>query len=153
MSLALFDRCKITRISSATTTGTSTVTSAVIDMEGFSSVAFMAALGTVTNGTVPTLKVKQNTANSTSSPTPTEVTTPSAEECTVTDVAGETANGDMIVTLHRHNPANGRYLFVELHRDTQACVVQGIWAIQYDGDDLPVTQPSSVLKNVVLTPG
>lgn len=56
------------------TAGTSEVKTAVIDAADAEEIAFLVHFGDVTSGSVITCTVKENTANSTTSPTPTTVT-------------------------------------------------------------------------------
>lgn len=138
------DECKITRVANAAVAGTDDIDSARVDMTGFDSVCFIALLGDATSGSVLELKVMQNTADSASSPSPTEVTD---DDVQYTAGASDADNKLMVMAVRRPNPANGKYLFARLVIDTQNCVVDGIIAIQYNSRSTPITQGSTVLAS------
>ena len=131
---------KITVVSPAATAATGTITSSVLDMAGFDGVMYIALTGDATSGTVLTLTAKENTANSTSSPTPT--TGPSA---TVTSASATDADSKVLyVDAYRPVP---RYSYCTLVIGTQNCVVGGIIAIQYHAHSKPTTHDASVIAS------
>lgn len=138
---------KITRIKNAVTAGTSDQDSDVLDMAGYDGVMFVAALGDVTATSVLELQVFGNTANSTSSPTPVELT---ADETLNTAGASDADNKLIVVDVIR--PAY-RYVFARLKRGTANAVLDGMFAIQYRTKDLPVTQGSTVYDSATIGPG
>src|SRR5579872_2080100 len=132
--------------------GTTTRTSSVIDMGqsanagGFDAVTFVLSLGTVTSGSVITLTAKQNTANSTSSPTPTTITpnyanvqgsttAQVASQCslTVTD-AGSSSSKSLALDIILPQE---RYLFCTVGITTQNCEIRGIVAYLYRLKNIP----------------
>lgn len=144
--LSLLKDCKITRIENSATAATSDLDSDVLDMSGYDGVLFVAALGDVTSGSVLELQVFGNTADSTSSPTPVELT---ADDVTYTAAASDADNKLMIADVIR--PAY-RYVFARLKRGTQNAVVDGLFAIQYRSRSVPVTQGSTVLDSALIGP-
>lgn len=136
--------CKVSRVENAATAGVDDLTTDVLDMSGFDSVAFIAILGDVTSGSAIELQVFGNTANSDSSPTPVELT---ADNVKFTAGASDADNKLLIVDVHR---PSYRYVFGKLVIDTQNAVVDGIIAVQYNAKSLPVTQPSSVFSSAFL---
>lgn len=133
--------CKISRVENAAAASTTDADTDVLDMSGYDSIAFVALLGDATSGSVLELKVYGNTANSTSSPTPVELTN---DDVQYTAAASDADNKIMIADVPQWN-ATYRYAFGRLVIDTQNCVLDGILAIQYNARDLPVTQGSTVL--------
>ncbi len=131
---------KVTVVSPAAVAATGTITSSVVDMQGFEGVVYIALTGDATSGTVLTLTAKENTANSTSSPTPT--TGPS---CTVTSVSSSDADSKVLM-IDEYKPIP-RYNFCTLVIGTQNCVVGGIIAIQYSAGKKPTSQDASVIAS------
>lgn len=137
--------CKVTRVLNSVAAGTTDQTTSVVDMQGFDSVAFLLGLGDITSGSVLTLTVKTNTANSTSSPTPVAVT--GGVTGPITAGATDNDNGTYIVDVCR---PLARYVFAVLNRTTQNAAVDGIWAIQYNARNLPVTQDATTVLQTAL---
>jgi hypothetical protein len=130
MKLNLSRDMKMVRVSNAVASGTTTITSAVVDMRGFRSVCFVAALGDVADTSALNLRVKTNSANSTSSPTPVQTTAAAAF------TAGAATADNKMIMVDVHEPRQ-RYVFVELVRATAAAAVDGIFAILYNGAEGP----------------
>lgn len=147
MRTSLLKDCKITRVANAAAAGTSEVLTSVLDMTGYDGVLFVAALGDVTATSVVTLTAKGNTASSTSSPTPTDVT----DGVTAAFTAGASDADNKLLVVDVVRPSQ-RYVFASLTRTTANAVVDGIIAIQYRGRSLPVTQGSTVLASALSTP-
>jgi hypothetical protein len=146
--LSLLKDCKITRVLNSVTAGTSDQDGTVLDMTGFDGVIFQAAVGDVTSGSILELQVFGNTANSTSSPTPVELTADSAGPVT----AGASDYDSKLLVVDVIRPAY-RYVFPRLKRGTQNAVIDGIIAIQYRSRDVPVTQGSTVGASALIGPG
>lgn len=146
--LSLLKDCKITRVLNSVSAGTSDQDGTVLDMTGYDAVTFVAALGDVTATSVVELQVFGNTANSTSSPTPVELTNDSAGPNT----AGATDNDNKLYVVDVIRPAY-RYVFSRIKRATANAVIDGVVAIQYRTRDVPVTQGSTVLASALLAPG
>jgi hypothetical protein len=139
--------CKITRVLNSVTAGTSAQNTSVLDMSGWDGVLFVALLGDVTSGSVLTLTAYENTANSTSSPTPTAVT--GGATSAVTAGASDADNLALIVDVNRPSK---QYVYAALTRTTQNAVIDGVVAIQYKGRTAPVTQGATVLASALSTP-
>lgn len=138
--------CVVDVVSGNTAAGTSdTITTSVVDMAGYDEATFLVYFGDVTVAAVVTPTVKVNTANSTSSPTPTVGKALSARTCTATD----TDNKIMAITLTR--PA-ARYAFLELVRATANAAINGIICIRRRARTVPVTQSTDVVASGVSSP-
>lgn len=135
----LYD-AKIIRVENASAAAQTEVVTDVVDMQGFDSVAFVALLGDVTSGSVLTLTLKTNSANSVSSPTP--VTT----EVAATYTAGASDADNKMLVIDAHQPRD-RYVFASLTRTTANAVVDGIIAILYNAGERPVTIDATVLAS------
>jgi hypothetical protein len=138
---------KVTRVANSAVAATTDVTSSVLDMSGFDGVMFVALLGDVTNTSVLALTAKQNTANSTSSPTPTAITGGATAPFTADTTSGD--NKALLVDVYR--PQN-QYVFAVLSRGTANAVVDGIIAIQYDSRVKPTTQDAAVIASAFAAP-
>lgn len=144
--LSMLKDTKITRLKNSVTAGTSDQDGSVLDMSGYDGVLFIAALGDVTDTSVLELQVFGNTASSTSSPTPVELT---ADSATFTAGASNADNLLLVVDVIR---PNYRYVFPRLKRGTANAVIDGIIAIQYRGREVPVTQGATVLASALIGP-
>jgi hypothetical protein len=139
--------CVLERIANDAVAGTSDITSSVIDMTGFDGALIFAALGDVTSTCALTLTVKENTANSTSSPAPTAVAGGALGPFT----AGATDHDNGIIAIDVVRPAQ-RYLFAVLNRTTANAVVDGIFALKYRARNVPVAQDATVVHYGTSTP-
>lgn len=140
MHLNLLNDIKIIPVEPAAAAGQTTLTTDVVDTQGFDSVAFVVYLGDVTDTSVLTLTAKTNTANSTSSPTPTTLSQ------TVTFTADATSADSKLLILDLHKPRD-RYVFATLARGTANAVVNGILAVLYNAHQCPVTQSTDVIAS------
>lgn len=118
--------------------GQSTLTTDVVDTQGYDSIAFIVKTGDVTATSVITLTAKTNSANSTSSPTPVTLAD------TVTFTAGASDADDKLLILDLHKPRQ-RYVFGVLTIGTANATIEGIFALLYNAHELPVTPDSSVI--------
>lgn len=137
--------CVITRVMNAVAAGTSAQNTSVLDMAGFDGVIFIALLGTVTDASVVTLTAKENTASSTSSPTPTSVTGGATADIT----AATDSNHYLVVDVIRPSK---RYVYAALTRTTQNAVIDGVIAIQYRSRTVPVSQPAALVGSALSSP-
>lgn len=144
--LSMLKDCKITRVGNSASAGTTDQDGTVLDMTGYDSVLFIALLGDATSGSVLELQAFGNTASSTSSPTPVELT---ADNCQYTAGASDADNKLMVLDVCR---PNYRYVFCRLVIDTQNCVTDGLIAVQYKARNKPVTQGSTVLASALIGP-
>lgn len=129
---------KFISVANAAAAAQSTITTDVVDTQGFDSIAFIVKTGDVTATSVLTLTAKTNSANSTSSPTPTTL----AETVTFTAGASDADNKLMILDLHKPRQ---RYVFATLTRGTANAEVSSIFAVLYNSHNLPLTVDSSVI--------
>lgn len=130
--------CKITVVEAAAGAAQTELVTDVLDMQGFEGVMFLALTGDVTSGSVLTLTVKGNTANSVSSPTPV------TQKATGAFTAGASDADSKLLLVDVYQPVH-RYVFGSLTRTTQDAIVGGIIAIQYGADFQPTTQHASVI--------
>jgi len=145
MIQSLLADTKIIRVSNGAAAGTSAVTSSVVDMQGYQGICFIASLGTVVDASVLTLTVNENTANSTSSPTPVAVTGGATQAFT----ASTSSNTDLIVDVVR---PKDRYVYCVLTRTAQNATVNAIYAILYKANTRPVTQTTNILASASSSP-
>jgi len=131
---------KVTVVEAAATAATTELVTDVLDMSGYEGVIFIALTGDVTSGSVLTLTVKGNSANSVSSPTP--VTQKASDAFT----AGASDADSKVIMVDVYKPTL-RYVFGSLTRTTQNAVVGGIIAIQYGAGAKPTSQDASVIAS------
>jgi hypothetical protein len=129
---------KVTLVQVSAAAGTTALNSSVLDMQGFEGVMYLAVLNDVTSGSILTLTAKRNTANSTSSPTPT-----SGPAATYTSASSSDAD-DKLLIVDDFRPQE-RYSFANLTRTTQNAVIGGIIAIQYKAGKRPTTQDATTV--------
>lgn len=140
MHLNLLNDIKVIPVEPYASAATSTLTTDVVDTQGFDSIAFIAYIGDATSGATITLTGKTNTASSTSSPTPVTLAD------TVAYTAGASDADDKVMILDLHKPRD-RYVFATLTRADQNVVLNGIIAVLYNAHQLPVTQHASVIDS------
>lgn len=136
----LIHDAKFVVVEASAIAGTTTLTTDVVDMAGFDSVAFVAHLGDVTGTSALALTVFSNDTNDTTTPTET------AAEVAFTAGAADADNKLMIADVNRPRQ---RYVYATLARATANAVVNGIIAILYNAHNKPVTQPASVLASAL----
>lgn len=136
----LIKDAKFVVVEAAAVAGTTTITTDVVDMAGFDSVAFVAHLGDVTATSALALTVFSNDTNDTTTPTETEAA------ASFTAGASDADNKLMIVDV---TCPRQRYVYATLERGTANAVVNGIIAILYNAHNKPVTQPASVLASAL----
>lgn len=136
----LLRNVKITRIK-ADGAGSASATPTkcdIIDMAGFDSVMFIAAMGNVLDTSAVSLKVAGATTNS------------SGAMALLAGSAGGTATAtsydDKLVILDVVKPTY-QYLEAQLFHVTADGPFDGIFAIQYNATDLPITQGSTVVAS------
>ena len=129
---------------------TSETTSAIADMQGFDGVRFIVKLGDVDAAAVMTFTVKENTASSVSSPTPTTVAITSASAGTITSgaVVVTEASGNIddkiLIFDVKHHALSKRYCFLSITVTVESYEVDSIIIEKYSARDLAVTQSSDV---------
>jgi hypothetical protein len=137
----LLNNVMVTTVLGEVAAGQAANASSILDMSGYQGVMFIAKLSdSVANGGVATLKVQQNTANSTSGMA--DLTG------TVTHTDDDDADDDLLI-LDVVNP-NERYVRAVLTTATADIGISGIVAIQYGALDVPITQGTTVLDSDTL---
>lgn len=145
---ALLKDASISYGKAAASAGTDDQDTAVIDMSGYNSLMIIAKLGDATSGSVLEVQAFGNTASSTSSPTPVEI---SDNNCQFTAGTSDADSKLMILDIPRWNPTY-RYAFGRLVIDTQNCVSEGLILIAYNPKSSPVTQGSTVVASGTVAP-
>ena len=120
---------KVTRVIPATATGTSDVNGTVIDMSGFDGVMFVGAIGSAAanNG----IKVQQGAASNLAD----------AADLAGSKVLSDGTQTQFVVDVFRPQE---RYVRPVMVRGTTT-TVDAVFAIQYGGRSLPVTNTSAAL--------
>lgn len=139
----LSNEVAIARVDNGHTAGTSLITSSTVDTNGYAGVCFVASLATVVDGSLITLSALENATNSNSGGT--AVTNGATSQLT----ASTSSNTDLVLDVQR--PAK-RYLYCTLARTTQNATVNAIYALLYKANQLPVTQPATVVELQVSSP-
>lgn len=139
--LSLLNDCAIDYVEAAATAAQTALTGDVLDMQGYENVCFIAIFGDVTDTSVLTLAAYSHTANSAAG---TALTGGSA---TFTAGASDADSKLLIVDVRRPTK---RYVYPYLTRTTANAVVNGILAIRYNGEKLPITQGSSVIASTLV---
>jgi len=136
--------------------GTSEVLSAVEDMSGYDEITFLILHGDVDAAAVMVYTVKENTASSTSSPTPTTITgtvvtgtgaTISSGALTITEASGNLDNKILAITV-KHSSLSKRYVFLSITCTVESHEINAIITIKGQAKSLPVTQPSDVVATL-----
>jgi hypothetical protein len=132
----LLKDCKLTRVENAAAAAQTAVDTDVIDMAGFDSCTFIALLGDVDNTSVLTLTVQHGDLSNGSDMASTTVST--------THTADATDADDMVLAVEIMRPIK-RYVRARLTRTTADAVVDGIFAIQSNSADAPVTHDTTTI--------
>lgn len=140
MQLNFLHDMKLIAVANAAVAGTTLLTTDVVDTQGFDSIAFVVKLGDVTDTCELTLAGKTNSANSTSSPTPTTLAD------TVTFTAGASDADNKLLVLDLHKPRD-RYVFATLARGTANAIVDGVFALIYNAHEKPLTIDATVIAS------
>lgn len=134
---------------------TSETTSTVEDMAGFDEVTFLVKLGDVDAAAVLTFAVKENTASSTSSPTPTAVALDddrldrsgsaitSGNLVLTEDGAGNLDDKIIAITVAKSRLTK-RYVFLSITATVESYEVDAIITLKGRPRSAPVTQPTDV---------
>lgn len=133
---------------------TAETTSAVEDMTGYDSITFVVKLGDVDAAAVMTFTVKENTANSVSSPSPTAITLTSASAGTITagalvatELSGNLDDKIFLITVAK-NAISKRYVFLSITATTESYEVDSIVTLKGRARSEPVTQSTDVYSSV-----
>jgi len=136
--------------------GTAEVLTAVEDMSGYDEITFLILHGDVDAAAVMTYTVKENTASSTSSPTPTSITGTVVTGTGATIVSGalriteDTANLDnkILAITVAHSSISKRYVFLSITCTAESHEINAIITIKGRPKSLPVTQPADVVATL-----
>lgn len=138
MHMNLLKDVLIKRVENAASAAQTEVVTDVVDTQGYQSIAFIALLGDVTDGSVLTLTGKTNDEDSTSG-------AETLDE-TATFTAGASDADNKLLILDLHQPRQ-RYVFASLTRTSANAVVDGVIAILYNGRELPEALDASVIAS------
>lgn len=136
--------------------GTAEVLTAVEDMAGYDEITFLIHHGDIDAAAVMTYTVKENTASSTSSPTPTTVTgtivtgtgaTISSGALTITEASGNLDNKILSITVGKSSLSK-RYVFLSITCTVESHEINAIITIKSKAKSLPVTQSSDVVATL-----
>lgn len=138
--------------------GQSEVKSAVVDMTDFDELEYVVTFGDNVSGSVITITAKENTANSTTSPTPTAITLSLVSSASGLGTAAAISNGSLVITAAasdtdskvviisiKKSAMTKQYQFLSVTPATQNAVIASINIHQRSAKKVPVTQSSSVI--------
>lgn len=146
---SLVKNAKFSKLKARAAAGTTDQTpAAAVDMAGFDSVAFIFSTGDGTSGTVLELQVYKVATDAVTGGT--EVTT---DDVTYTSTSATDADNKLMIADVCRWDGNYRYAYCTAVIDTQNCESDGLYAIQYNAKDVPVTQPASVLDSAAIVDG
>lgn len=132
---SVLKNCKILKVMDSQAAGVSDPTSDIVDTQGYQGVCFICKLGTVTDGGAVSMKVQQNTANSTTG----------MADLSGASAAIATADSDdeqsLVVEVIKPRE---RYLRAVMTRATQNSEIDAIYAILFGARALPISQPATI---------
>jgi hypothetical protein len=153
MGATLTDLYAVSLGKGAVADGTAECLSAVEDMEGFDEIDYIVQFGDVDAAAVLTFTPKENTASSTSSPTPTAVELEeeagslgaiTSGALVITEDSGNLDNKTVIVTVGG-SKIGKRYQFLSITATVESYEIVSITTVKRKARTLPVTQPSVVV--------
>lgn len=135
---------------------TAETTTAVLDMQGFDEATFIVNFGDVDAAAVLTFAVKENTASSTSSPTPTAVTLTSESgiggitsgNAVITEDTANLDNKTVVINVAK-NAMSKRYIFLSITVADESYEIVSITSIKSRPRVKPVTQSSDVVSTAI----
>lgn len=136
--------------------GTSEVLTAVEDMSGYDEITFCILHGDVDAAAVMVYTVKENTANSTSSPTPTTITgtvvtgtgaTIATGALTITESSGNLDDKMLVISIS-HSALSKRYVFLSITCTVESHEINGIMVFKSRAKSLPVSHGSAVVATM-----
>lgn len=136
--------------------GTSEVLSAVEDMAGWDEITFVVNHADVDAAAVMTYTVKENSADSTSSPTPTAVSLTSVSglgsvstgALVITESSGSLDNKTLVINVAR-GAFTERYVFLSITCTVESHEIVSIQTIKSRPRDVPVSHDSEVVAVAV----
>ena len=156
MSDTFLERNSVSLGRDLTADTTSEVLSAVVDMQGYDEVTFIVKHGDVDAAAVMTYTVKENTANSTSSPTPTAITgtvvtgtgaSIVSGALRITESGGNLDDKIILITV-KGSALTKRYVFLSITCADESHEVDAIITIRSAARRLPVSQSSDVVATL-----
>lgn len=117
---------KMTRVLNSTAAGVTTVTSSVIDMQGFEGVEFTTLFGAITAGAVIGVKLQQGNASDGSD----------AQDLAGTNIVVPATASNVVSITDLWKPTK-RYVRIAVTRTTQNSAIDGIIAQQYEARVYP----------------
>ena len=156
MADTFLERNCITLGSDLVADGTTEVKTAVEDMSGYDEITFLVKQGDVDAAAVMTYTVKENTANSTTSPSPTAIVgtvvtgtgaTIATGALTITESSGNLDDKIIAITVS-HSALSKRYVFLSITCSAESHEVDSIITIKSRPKSLPVTQSADVVATL-----
>lgn len=159
MNSLLTEECSIDVVKLAVADGTAEVLTDVIDMQGYDELTYVVIHGDVDAAAVMTYQPKENTANSTSSPTPTAVSLASGTDsgsvdavlttgaAVITESSGNLDNKAIVINIAK-NKLGARYHFLSITCTVESHEIVAIIAIRSKARSVPVTQGTDVVCTV-----
>lgn len=147
MASMMWEEIKVSKGFVDQSAGTTEILTAVFDMQDWDEIEFIVFQGDMTSGSVVTHAVKENSASSTSSPTPTAVALDvvSAGALTSGNLVTTSATDDTIMRINVSKEAlTKRYVFLSVTPATQNTAYNGCIVIQRRARNTPITQSSDV---------
>jgi len=128
----------VLRVANAAAAAQTDLATTVVDMQGYDSVAFIALLGDVSDGSELSLTLSTNAANSTAGATETVAA--------VSYTAGAADADNKLMVIDAMKPRQ-QYVFATLARGTANAAIDGILAVRYNGNERPELLGSTVVAS------
>jgi len=135
----LLNHVKVDKVINSVSAGTATNSSDILDMQGFEGVMFVASMGDVSNTSVITLQVQQNTSNSASGMA-------TLDDATTSFTADASTADDKLLIVDCVKPLK-RYVRCQLITATANGEIDSVIAIRYGAHAKPITQGSDVVAS------
>lgn len=136
--IGLLSDMKVLMVEAAAAAGQTLLTTDVVDMQGFDSVAFIAVLGDVTDTSALVLTGFTNDTNDTASPT--QLAKP------VSFTAGASDADNKMLVLELYKPRE-RYVYATLARGVANAAVNCILAVLFNSNERPTVQDATVIAS------
>lgn len=137
---SLLKECAIDFVEAAAAAGQTTLTTDVMDMQGFENVMFIALTGDVTDTSVLTLTAFAHTANAAAGA--------AISGAVATFTADATSADNKMLIVDVVNPGK-RYVYATFARGTANAVLSGIICIRYNGSKIPVSQAAGLIASAL----
>ena len=124
----LADAVKITKVADATAAGTTAINSASVDMSGYDGCMFLTTVGAIVGGGVQSIKAQQDIVSGMGA----------AADLAGTNITVADDDDNQVFWLDVKRPRE-RYLRLVVSRGTQNSTWGEIYAIQYRGRSLPIS--------------